>query len=219
MKKFLLSTLASSAILACSYSAFAASAPCASPTVSNPWYVGVGINYPGIQEDNVFSSGLSFKQDTKKLGGNVFVGYTVNHYFRTELGFNYLGDIKYRIRPGTRRANFDNLWDINFVGQAFLPVTSWFNPYIFAGVAYTEMNIRVQGVSPLRGDQIQGTFDSFAAIYGAGLQFNINQFGIRVSYTRIDTPSSILNLGDANPSNIYTRKNFISLDVLYRFAA
>lgn len=208
MKKVLLSGIVAAGIVAASTS-FAAAAPCAGMGVSNPWYVGVGINYPAANTDKVRESGATFKQDDENIGGNLFVGYRANRYFGTELGFNYLGDLEYKATGAgsSAKGEFTNQWDLNFVGQAFLPVSEWFSPYVFAGAAYINSDFRIKGTG------VKSEFGGFGFIYGAGLQFNFDQFGIRASLTRLDPSSN----GSGNTAA--NNRDFISLDVLYRFSA
>lgn len=215
MKKVLLSGIVAAGVVAASTS-FAAAAPCMTPGVANPWYVGVGINYPAIQNDEVTVGSAKLDQDDKNIGGNIFVGYRANRYFGTELGFNYLGDTDYKVKSTSSKAEYDNQWNVNFVGQAFLPVAEWFSPYVFGGVAYMNSDFRVKGSGVPGIGRFRSDFGGFGLIYGAGLQFNINQFGIRASYTRLDAPTSVNN---ALTSDTFNDKDFISLDVLYRFSA
>lgn len=226
MNKTLAIALAAAGI-AVAGSVFASAAPVMMTGITNPWYVGIGANYAATQTNtkkfeatnashviNNFSS----KLNSQGWGGNIFVGYLVNHYFGTELGFSYLGTNKYRVTNTTTNVvvgstKSNNNWNVRFVGNAYLPVTDWFQPYIFAGVAYLNYHY---SVTPLTGGFTDTTrasqnYGAFGLVYGAGLQFYIQQFGIRVSYTHQDDHSSSEHNGAA--------LDYLSLDVLYRFGS
>jgi len=185
MKKLLAASAIAAAGLAATGVSFAAAAPAPMMGVANPWYVGIGVNYPATMTDKIQDSdGDQLKLNTRGVGGNIFVGYRVNNYFGTELGLSMLGTDKYKFTAadGTSTNNalkLQDQWNVHFVGNAYLPVTDWFEPYAFAGVGYISSEARVGNNS-----LIKETDNGFGLIYGAGLQFNINQFGIRVNYTR-----------------------------------
>lgn len=198
---------------------FASAAPVMMTGITNPWYVGIGANYTANMTDkfkgvsDTSSTGVTAgdtvqaKLNNRGWGGNIFVGYVVNKYFGTELGFSYLGTDKFKVTNETTGASLGtaeikNQWNVHFVGNAYLPVTDWFSPYAFAGVGY--INYKAETGNNLDSHNYSG----FGLVYGAGLQFNIDQFGIRGSYT-------VQNVN--NDSN--DDKDYISLDVLYRFGA
>jgi len=192
---------------------FASAAPVMMTGITNPWYVGIGANYTANMTDkaNYVDSAtgdtVQFKLNNRGWGGNIFVGYVVNKYFGTELGFSYLGTDKFKVTNETTgadlgKAEIKNQWNVHFVGNAYLPVTDWFSPYAFAGVGYINYK------SELASDVASHTYGGFGLVYGAGLQFNIDQFGIRGSYT----------VQDVN-NDSKDDKDYISLDVLYRFGA
>ncbi len=216
MKKLLIASVVAAGV-ATAGAASAAMAPAPMMTgVTAPWHVGVGLNYASNLTSKVThpTTSPSLKLNNRGLGGNVFVGYRVNKYFGTELGVDILGDNKYKSTDtnGTTNSSYVKLtdqWNVNFVGQAFLPVTSWFSPYAFAGVAYINSEMKQPG-------NITTDRDGFGLLYGAGLQFNFNQFGIRASYTRQDLNTDYTTIAGLE---IPQTKDYISLDVLYRFGA
>ena len=226
MNKTLAIALAAAGI-AVAGSVFASAAPVMMTGITNPWYVGIGANYTATQTDTTkwqdttdagVTTNFSSKLNSQGWGGNIFVGYLVNHYFGTELGFSYLGTDKYRVTNTTTNvvvgnSKYNNQWNVHFVGNAYLPVTDWFQPYIFAGVAYLNYNQSfTPSVGTSAGDRVaSNNYGGFGLIYGAGLQFYIQQFGIRVSYTRQDDNTTSQHNAAA--------LDYLSLDVLYRFGS
>jgi opacity protein-like surface antigen len=219
MKKLVL-TAAAAAVLAASTMTFAAGTPMVSG-VMNPWYVGVGINRNATMTDKIKdSAGDSYKLNSAGVGGNLFVGYRMSRIFGTELGLSFLGEDQYKSKSAslttTYKVKMKNQWNLTYVGQAFMPVASWFNPYVFAGVGY--MNAKVS----LAKSSVSDQFGGFGVVYGAGLLFNFNQFGVRVSYT-VQNESNSAHLDSMSGGHVTIKmpqvKDYISLDVLYRFGA
>lgn len=207
MKK-LLSLVAATAGVAVAGASFAASAPVMSQqqhsAQSTPWYVGVGLNYNAVFTDE--RSGREL--DNSNIGGNIFVGYDVNKYFGLEGGFNYLGNEEYKAKSGAaNKSELDSQWNLHLVGNAYLPVNKMFQPFVFGGATY--MNGEWDKVSGSSSDR---HYAGFGLIYGAGAQFNYNQFGVRVKYTQ-QRKSSANN----QVNGLSSPKDYISLDVLYHF--
>lgn len=205
--------------------AFAAAAPMMAVSTIQPWYVGVGVNYSANMTDRVTTNNIIEAGDTLNVhlssrgwGGNVFAGYMMNKYLGAELGLSYVGTNKY---TGTytsaagavssATAKVQNQWNVHFVGNAYLPLTDWFAPYAFAGVGYMNAQLRASDTTVAYSESEK--LGTFGFVYGGGVQFNINQFGIRAYYTRLDPSDSL------SSSVIPEQKDYISLDVLYRFGA
>jgi|SaaInl4_135m_RNA_FD_contig_111_19836_length_729_multi_21_in_0_out_0_1 opacity protein-like surface antigen len=208
-------TLIAAGLIAASSLSFAAAAPVMHATAT-PWYVGVGLNYSAAWTNKLdvsSSANEEFKLNNRGLGGNIFVGYHVNKYFGTEFGFDYVGTDKYKSSADATTAKLKNQWNLHFVGNAYLPVNEWFSPFAFAGVGY--MNGKFDnGVSGVGSEN--STFSGFGWMYGAGLQFNIQEFGVRVKYTHVDPSSSMQDTGTTG-YNTEVLHDYVSLDVLYRF--
>lgn len=224
MKKLLItSTIAAGIAIAGIASAAMAPAPMMTGATT-PWYVGVGLNYSSTMTSKITWTAPNnayqdvLKLDKRNLGGNLFVGYRVNRYFGTELGFTKLGDTSYQNSHFSgaviekNAVKLSSQWNLHLVGQAFLPMTSWFSPYAFAGIAYINSKYKTT-TNPTPGTTNQ---DGFGLVYGAGLEFNFNQFGVRASYTRQD-----LNTSNHNAAGLQVPQpeSYLSLDELYRFGA
>lgn len=206
MKKITILTAIAAIGLATSSAAFANHTP-----LSTPWYMGVGINYSANMTDQTgnSSSTNSSELDSKGAGGNIFVGYRANRYFGTEAGFSYLGNDTYQEHNqsfGQFDTNLTNQWNLHWVGNAYLPISSRLEPYAFGGVGYLHGKIDTEGNADVED------YAGLGLLYGAGVQFNFNQLGIRASYTQ-QRPSSSIN----QSAEISVPKDYISLDVLYHF--
>lgn len=209
-------TLIAAVLAATTAGAFAAAAPVMNAQPSTPWYVGVGLDYSPVWTDNIGSG--AFKLKTRGFGGNVFVGYHVNKYFGTEFGVDIVAPNKYSAGAVSNAVQYKNRWNVHFVGNAYLPVNAWFSPFAFAGVAWMNNRMDVLGVEAEK-------YSGLALTYGAGLQFNIQEFGIRLKYTRFDDSQNfhLDNVGGAVPVtagatvNVPQSQDILSLDVLYRF--
>lgn len=218
MKKLALATLA----VAATGATFAAAAPMMTMSNVNPWYVGVGVNYSANITDKVTGTvtnnndtvNYTAKLNSRNVGGNVFAGYQYNKFLGAEFGGSFQGNNKYKVTDNTNGgytyATVKNQWNLHLVGNAYLPVADWFAPYAFGGVSY--INAKVNALNTPVAEN--ATIGSFGFIYGAGVQFNINQFGVRAYYTRLDPTD-----GAANNATLPIAKDYISLDVLYRFGA
>jgi opacity protein-like surface antigen len=228
MNKTILASAVAVAGLTVAGVSFAAAAPAPMMTgMTNPWSVGVGVNYSAVQSDKATVSNSDYvKLNSRGWGGNIFAGYRINKYFGTELGLDMLGSNKYKYVDASDSTKNDSdavklqdQWNLHFVGQAFLPVNNWFSPYVFAGVGYINSELKVATTTTTTTKDNQA---AFGFVYGAGLQFNFNQFGVRASYTRLD-PSSTSSHDtftvNGQQFTLPTTKDYISLDVLYRFGA
>lgn len=199
----ILSLVAATTGVAIAGASFAASAPVMNQQHSSaaaPWYVGVGLNYNANLTDD---SGAADLEDSD-IGGNLFVGYNVNKYFGTEVGFSYVGDQTYGKSRNNNKVEVEDQWNLHWVGNATLPVNDWFAPYAFGGVGY------MTGQTAKNSDLDLG---GFGLVYGAGLKFNFNQFGVRVNYTQHSKSAGQNdNVQETFPTD------YISLDVLYHFS-
>lgn len=195
----MLKTLIATGLAVASAAAFAGAAPAMQD--AHNWYVGVGLNYNAIGTEKYGDA----KLDKRGWGGNAFVGYHVNKYFGTEFGFDVMGQNKYKDADASVKVK--NRWDVHFVGNAYLPVTDWFSPFAFAGAAWVNEQQDVTGTFEVDSHSAESAkYSGMAAIYGGGLQFNIQDFGIRAKYTRFDMSN-----------DIPAAQDMVSLDVLYRF--
>jgi len=197
--------LIAAGLVAASSAAFAAAAPVMNANAT-PWYVGVGLDYSPVWTEDFNNQ----KIDSRGFGGTAFVGYHVNKYFGTELGFDVLAQNKYKNTNNNGRTKVKSRWNIHFNGNAYLPVNEWFSPFAFAGVAWYNQKVSHTGATgPVSYNVSNGQpskYSGLALDYGAGLQFNIQQFGIRAKYTQFEL---------SNNNN--TEQDLVSLDLLYRF--
>src|SRR5690606_4684406 len=139
------------------------------------------------------------KLNSRGWGGNAFVGYHVNKYFGTELGFDVLGQNKWKVTntsdEGTVNSTLKetNRWNIHFVGNAYLPVASWFSPFAFFGAAYLNTNWK-------DGSATVEKYSGLGITYGAGLEFSYQQFGVRLRYAKY-VPSAGVHVDDSDISD------------------
>ena len=185
----------------------------------HPWYFGGGINYGPITTDKVEGqfegSPETIELDHRHPGGNLFLGRRINHYFGTEAGISYLGTDKYHTEKNAgvdKDEKLKNQWTLHMVGNAFLPLTKWFEPYAFGGVSYLYglLEIKHKDNTPAESQRYSG----FGLIYGAGLQFNYDRLGARLSYTRLNKSSANAQSGG---DGAQSPQDYVSFDILYRF--
>ncbi|PIQ43472.1 MAG: hypothetical protein COV52_04075 [Gammaproteobacteria bacterium CG11_big_fil_rev_8_21_14_0_20_46_22] len=195
-------TVIAAALAAAASVAVAGAAPVMNSAAHN-MYVGVGLDYS--PQGTLKNNDTGAKLDKRGFGGNVFVGYHVNKYMGVEAGLDAVGQNKYKDSTGAV-ANVKSRWNLHGVMNAYLPVNAWFSPFAFGGVAWAHQKITgtTNTYAPL------GEYSGMALVYGGGVQFNIQDFGVRVKYTRFNQ-TSITNSN--NPL-----QDLVSLDVLYRFA-
>jgi len=216
MNKLLL-TSAAAVVLAASSVSFAGGTPTVSHAVANPWYVGIGINHNASTYDELRnSSNYKYELTSSGFGGNIFAGYRMSRFFGTELGLAMFGENQYRATgTGTSsKLKYKSQWNVSYVGQVYVPITSWFHPYIFAGGAYMHSNIS------LTNSPTKDSYSGFGLVYGAGLLFTYNNFGVRASYTdQAESHSAHFNTITSNGITFKALQtiDYVSLDVLYRF--
>lgn len=197
---------------------FAASAPVMNQqqsSASAPYYVGVGLDYNANFDDRV-NAGVATNNSTHSqeledsdVGGKVFAGYNINQYFGTEAGFAYLGDQTYGKSRHNNKVELNDQWNLHWVANAYLPLNEVVEPYAFGGVGYLNGEMKFKD----SGDKQE--YAGFGLIYGAGMKFNFNQFGVRVNYTQQSKSSSNAQQGG---NDIQAPHDYISLDVLYHFS-
>lgn len=219
MKKILSFAIAATGV-AVAGASFAASAPVMQQqqsATSAPWYVGAGLNYNANFNDNsdagtsTARNGNDFDLEDSDVGGQVFVGYDLNQYLGTEGGFTYLGEQTYGKTRHNNKQELEDQWNLHWVANAYLPVNDWFTPYAFGGVSY--LNGELKHVSS--NNDPEADYSGFGLIYGAGLKFSYDQFGVRVNYTKQTKSSSEVQNGG---NGIQAPHDYISLDVLYHFS-
>lgn len=198
-------TVIAAALAAAASVAVAGAAPVMNSAAHN-MYVGVGLDYSpqGTLKTTSSDNTGSNRLDKRGFGGNVFLGYHVNKYMGVEAGLDVVGQNKYKNNAGT--AKVKSRWNLHGVMNAYLPVNAWFSPFAFGGLAWAHQEVTgtANTYAPI------GKYAGLAVVYGGGVQFNIQDFGVRVKYTRF-SQSSITNSN--NPL-----QDLVSLDVLYRFA-
>ena len=200
MKKILIAAAAVSV----SGLAFAAAAPMAAPAPAmNPWYVGVGINhYSGFTVDGT-NSGLYDDLKDSDIGFNLFGGYRVSKHLGGEVGYSYVGERKYGTSAGLKR-KVENDWNIYLDGMAYLPFNQYFELFAKGGVNYISLDDKT--ISATKTSNLR----AFGMNIGAGAQVNINQFGIRATYTHNQLLSD-------HQKDTYMVPDLVGLDVLYHF--
>lgn len=184
------------------------------------WYVGGGVNYSAeTRNEMTGTNNYKLTLASNNIGGSIFAGFRANQYFALELGGVWLGESKYNLRTSTSggqtvndAVSLDGQYNVHIVGNFYFPLTSWFEPYAFGGVTYSNSRIDVATVGTDTG--FTETDSAFGLLYGAGLQFNIEHFIIRASYTRQNLQDSNSNGDNPLPEQA---QDYVSLEVAYRF--
>jgi len=201
MKKTIIMSIVAAAGLAVSGLATAA-APSGTAAAGN-WYIGIGANYNAIQKDKYrfltynpdWSPFDILEIDDHDIGVNLFVGNRLTDHFANELGVDLIGDTKWvNYEPGFKNEfrnnlKIHNIYHVYYDGYFFIPLMHpSFEAFAKGGVSYLEAknNIKFHNYSPASVDtEFSSTVRTFALNYGAGVQFNAQQFGIRGEYTRV----------------------------------
>jgi len=216
MRKALTTSIIAAAGLAVSSLSFAAAMP--AQYAPHGWYAGVGINAAPQSAAHVhagdtinLNNGRYKLDSTHKIGVNAFVGYRLTRYFGTELGVQYIANQDFK---GTSTTNNNgkikerNTWHGYYDGYLYMPICHWFEVFAKGGVSYLHRSENVTGNASPVGDY-NNMYNSFALNYGAGVQFDINQWAIRGSYTHIVPQDG---------SDLYVDiPDTVNLDVLYHF--
>jgi len=180
---------------------------------AHPWYVGVGVNYyAGNTEDLNYSSDSALELTTptkiknNDIGWNIFAGRDICRHFAAEGGFTYLGNNEWEETDHTDDSvKTDSNWFIYFDGLAHVNLNKYFELFAKGGVDYFDGEIKADY------HDAHDTLHTFGLNYGAGLQFNYQQFGARLSYTQ-------LVVNKVQKENFtWSEPSFIALDFLYHF--
>lgn len=192
----------------------------------------------------VTARGDNHSLNSKDVGGEVFAGVEVTHHFGFEGGFSYVGNSTYGVssyatdqtvglfQNGTGNLKQTDQWNLHLYGTARLPIWDWFAPYVFGGMGYfqakgsqTVYTLNTAGARTGAQNVANWKNQAFALMGGAGVQFDFDQFAIRGSLTHIGpfnarnnvitTTNRAATATFANPAP----SDYLSLDVLYRFAA
>jgi len=204
MKKVLLTCAATGAFLVAS-SASMAAAMTAAPAF-NPWYVGIGV---GATSGIVEKVETNDKLETNRLGVDVFAGYNLTKHFGTELGYNYIGRRSYEVNTDNTSHDI-NGWDVYYDALAYMPLGQYFKVFAKGGVDYLAISDAATNYAAMRGSESK--LKTFGMNFGAGLQFNYQQFGARLVYTDLQT----LTFRQKNDAN-FNVPNLLGLDIMYFF--
>ena len=215
MKKLILLTAASA--IALSATAFAAT-----PNTFNPWYAGVGVNYPATQRDGFSDSdNRNYKLHSKTMGYNVFVGKYYNKFLGVEIGINKFGSSTFRDDNDgdISKIKFENAmaYYLDLIGN--LPIAYGFSAYLKAGGDYfSNGKIKISDPSASPPEQESFTVSKFTANYGIGLQYMYKNLGARLEYTNylVDGVNIKTDI-DYSDSIMKNMRDIISFNLMYIF--
>jgi hypothetical protein len=186
--------------------AFAA-APAYKAATNLGWYVGVGLNgYTGWTEKDVTipqGSTTSYELDKLNLGWDVFAGYRNTEHFGTELGFTSIGDITYKQPTNSEKVKNENMWDVYYDANFYMPLFAGLEVFVKGGVDY------FQGKTTGLTDNPR--LHTYGLNFGGGLQYMYQQFGVRATYTDLQTLTH-------NQRDDFNMPNLLGLDVFYTFS-
>ena len=211
MNKSLVTSVVAAAGLAVSGFSFAA-APAAH---AGHWYAGLGLNHYAGQTE---TTNTDFKLDNSNIGYNVFVGNQLTKMMSVEAGFNYFGDRKYDFtmpdyNSGHNYWRYVNTYSVYLDALARLPLGYGFSVFAKGGANYFHGDIKdcsnAEDTQKLR---------TFALNYGAGLQYDWQQFGVRASYTQLKFSDNARFPTYGTTGVTYGEPSFLGLDFLYHFS-
>lgn len=189
--------------------AFAA-APAYKAATNLGWYAGVGLNYfSALTEDGITPSADVSDQydlDSQSLGWNLFAGYRNTQHFGTELGFNWIGDLKYKDKSEDVTSKQKCMWALSYDALFYMPLVDGLEVFAKGGADYFSGSITNSTVS-INDVKLH----IFGLNYGVGLQYTYQQFGIRAAYTDFQTVTH-------NQKDDFNIPNLLNLDVFYMFA-
>lgn len=161
------------------------------------WYAGVGI---GLGHYDNGGNATAYDSDRDDLAGSVYLGYQINPYLASELGYQYLGEGEANYEQGTVTGDFQQ---IVLTARLGYPVTSLFYPYAKIGGAYwfgDSDGLRV------------GSEQGFSPVMGVGFEYAFTpRLTGQIEYQYTD------ELGDDSIG--YTNHHLTSVGLTWRFAS
>jgi opacity protein-like surface antigen len=207
-------TFAAAGLLVASGSTFAAAAAAPMAPAYNPWYVGVGINYSSgmtYKVEDQTTNGLKSKLDDQNVGWNLFAGYNITKTTAIEVGYNYFGKTTYKVYDADSSVKpYVKGWALYGDGIWSLPLNQYFKVFAKAGVDYINLESKDAESTTALTLTDRNKLSTFGLNYGAGVQFDYQQFGARLSYTDFQSMTR-------NQKDNFDVPNLIALDVMYHF--
>jgi hypothetical protein len=149
-------------------------------------YVGVGVNHSAENESKkTFNDVTTSELDTSNYGWSALVGKNLNDIFAVELSYNSFGKNTFTNTLGEVSADYYQLWDTSVVGVINSPSFSGFSAHAKAGAAY----LSEKGKTGIEGVTLE-TSSATTLVYGLGLQYNFDRFGLSFDWTRFQNNSN-----------------------------
>lgn len=138
---------------------------------------------------------VTIKPKTTGIGERLFMGYRINPYAATEMGFTHYGNAYFNtpagtVSPAQTPSARQNAFD--FDGIVLLP----FNRFaVFAKAGLAVMRLSTSGsMQPPAKNGNGGTSTNFRPLFGVGVNMDLTQrWVVGLSYTRITAGSTIKN--------------------------
>jgi hypothetical protein len=196
----------------------------AKPIVSSPsrgWYAGLGLSRTSYIDDNstaqynnetVAAEGMS----KANIGANAFIGKRISSHLGVQFGFAYPGNSQGKDElTGQTVQTYAEMYSAYVEGVVYLPLMKGFDIFINAGPAIRHFK-KTSGGNEGGGGQTVFKYTLFGINYGAGVQYQYRNFGIRAAfnsnYRRMTQRHS--NLIGAQ----YASRDWVDLDFFYLFA-
>lgn len=169
----------------------------------NSWYVGAKMGWSrfySVEQDKIAGATDSSKDN---LGGGAFVGYQANPYLAFELGYDYLGRVKYDDNMGKLTVQGASLTGKLSYPLAF--ITPDLDAYLRAGAFISATRWKGQDSKYKTGND-----NDVAPLVAAGLDYRLtDSLSTRLEYQYIN---GLNNDGPTKPDN-----SMVSLGIVYNF--
>lgn len=185
---------------------------------SNAFYAGAKLgwskyfNTHADRIDAAFGENIVDSVKTNDIGGGVYLGYQANPYLALELGFDYLGQLKYKDLDGNSLKV--RTMGTQLTGKVSYPldfILSDLDVYARAGLMVTYAKVKVEGLSESKTD--------VAPVYALGFDYKLtDNLSTRLEYQWVQTLNANVS-NDEGSVQIRPDNGLLSVGLTYSFGS
>ncbi|HBE9177892.1 porin OmpA [Serratia fonticola] len=168
------------------------------------WYTGAKLGWSQFHDTGFYGNGYTVDNDARKdqIGAGAFVGYQANQYLGFEMGYDWLGRMKY---TGANRGSF-KAQGVQLAAKLSYPIMNDLDIYTRLGGMVWRADS--DGVGSNGGNHDTGV----SPLAAVGVEYALNRdWATRLDYQWVN------NIGDAGTVGARPDNGMLSVGVSYRF--
>jgi OmpA-OmpF porin, OOP family len=168
----------------------------------NTFYAGGKVGWSSFHHSSLSDD---FKKPDDQVGGGLFVGYQANPYMAVELGYDYLGEAKFKSKVANKDDYKFTVHGASITGKLSYPlefITDDLDFYARAGAFIHH--------TKFKGNGYDNGNVSVSPVFGGGLDYKLtDNFTARVDYQWVQ------RIGNDGPNDFHPNNGLLSLGLIY----